>query len=168
MLFYVVAWRRFMLMVLDAVTYSTLPIRTPWDRVTHWNDKRWWWDPGSCNSPRWFNRPSGTVPFSFATGRKKDRIDVRTRVYAYACDTCCHNTAGLVLAGGRWCAIAERPAMIYVGRADAICIASVFTGRDEATPAGWVIARARVVELLKRLKCSDLTSYTEKGEWGVI
>lgn len=26
--------------------------------------------------------------------------------------------------------------MIYVGRAGAICIASVFTGRDEATPRG--------------------------------
>lgn len=38
--------------------------------------------------------------------------------------------------GERWCAIVGRPAMIYVGRAGAICIASVFTGRDEATPTG--------------------------------
>jgi hypothetical protein len=44
--------------------------------------------------------------------------------------------------GGRWgeevvlAALAGRPVMIYIGRAGAICIASVFTGRDEAMPAG--------------------------------
>jgi len=36
--------------------------------------------------------------------------------------------------GERWCEIVGHPAMIYVGRAGAICIASVFTGPDEATP----------------------------------
>lgn len=67
---------------------------------------------------------------------REDRIDVRTRERTYACDTRGYNTGMSPGCGERWCTITGRPEMIYVGRAGAICIASVFTGRDEATPAG--------------------------------
>lgn len=147
-------------------TYSTLPIWILWDRVTRWNDKGRWWGADSRNSPQWLHQLFGNVSRIDEREREREkkrgreegrigsmyaRVNVHTRVIHAVI------TRGWVLVcEGRWCTITGRPEMIYVGRAGAICIASVFTGRDEATPAGWVIARARVVELRERLECSDL------------
>jgi len=64
---------------------------------------------------------------------------VYARTHARVCDTRGSARGGsrarTAREEGRY-ALAERPVMIYIGRAGAICIASVFTGRDEAMPAG--------------------------------
>lgn len=153
-------------------TYSTLPIWILWDRVTRSNDRGRWWGDDSRNSSQWLHRLFRNVSRiegwekegETERGRESERergggrigsmyarVHVHTRVI-HAVITRGWGSG----CGERWCTITGRPEMIYVGRAGAICIASVFTGRDEAMLGGWVIARARVVELRERLECSDL------------
>jgi len=107
MLFRVVAWRRFMQMILERC-YS-YPTQTPWDRITHLKRHGTMMRIGSRNSRQWLLRLFAIILFNFVT-EWEAWIDVRTHSYTYVYDTRGCNVRGMDSGyRERWCTIVGRP-----------------------------------------------------------